>query len=80
MKHSPSDNNKFTPDNRNEWREWLQTNHNNKSEIWLVYYKKHTGKPTISYNDSVEEAICYGWIDGIKIRIDDESYSQELRM
>ncbi len=64
----------FTPNNRNEWREWLQANHDTHNEIWLVYYKKHTGKPTISYNDSVEEALCFGWIDGIKKRIDDEAY------
>ena len=64
----------FTPNNRNEWREWLKVNHKTCNEIWLVYYKKHTERPTVSYNDSVEEAICYGWIDGIKIRIDDEAY------
>ena len=44
------------------------------NEVWLVFYKKHTGKPTISYNDSVEEALCFGWIDGIRKRIDDERY------
>ncbi len=74
MNNSPSDSEKFTPDNRAEWREWLNANHRTCNEIWLVYYKKHTGKPTISYNDSVEEALCFGWIDGIKKRIDEETY------
>jgi len=44
--------------------------------VWLVYYKKHTGKPTVPYNDAVEEAICFGWIDGQIRRLDDERYMQ----
>lgn len=42
------------------WRNWLQENHNNKFELWLIYYKKHTEKETISYEDSVQEALCWG--------------------
>jgi uncharacterized protein YdeI (YjbR/CyaY-like superfamily) len=45
---------------RNEWRSWLKEHHTTEREIWLVYYKKHTGKPRIPYNDAVEEALCYG--------------------
>jgi uncharacterized protein YdeI (YjbR/CyaY-like superfamily) len=63
----------FTPKSRSEW---LMKNHNKKSEIWLVYYKKHTGKPTVQYTEAVEEALCFGWIDGIEKRIDDERYAQ----
>ncbi len=60
--------------NRREWRNWLHKNHDAEREIWLAYYKKHTGKPSVTYEESVEEAICFGWIDGIKKRLDDERY------
>ena len=46
--------------NRKEWRDWLKKNHKTCKEIWLIYYKKHTGKPRVLYNDAVEEAICFG--------------------
>lgn len=50
---------------RNDWRAWLIDNFENQDEIWLIYPKKHTGKPRIPYNDAVEEALCFGWIDSI---------------
>jgi uncharacterized protein YdeI (YjbR/CyaY-like superfamily) len=59
---------------RDAWRAWLQKNHARKDQVWLVYYKKATGKQSITYKESVEEAICFGWIDGLKKRIDDERY------
>ncbi|MBD3412899.1 MAG: hypothetical protein GF421_00510 [Candidatus Aminicenantes bacterium] len=62
--------------NRRAWRQWLQKNHQTQSEIWLIYYKKHTGKPRIPYDDAVEEAICYGWIDSTVKRLDEERYCQ----
>ncbi|HID72528.1 TPA: hypothetical protein EYP38_01185 [Candidatus Micrarchaeota archaeon] len=62
--------------NRDEWREWLRRNHARKKEAWLVYYKKHTKKETVAYNDAVEEALCFGWIDGKVRRIDEERYMQ----
>lgn len=62
--------------NRKDWREWLSKNHDKKKEIWLIYYKKHTGKPTIPYDDAVEEALCFGWIDSTVKRMDDEKYTQ----
>ena len=46
-----------------EWRKWLQEHYNQESEAWLVYAKKATGKPRIVYNDAVEEALCFGWIE-----------------
>jgi len=61
-----------------EWRKWLLDNCDKQQEIWLVYYKKHTQKPSISYKESVEEAICFGWIDGVKKRIDDETYTHRF--
>jgi uncharacterized protein YdeI (YjbR/CyaY-like superfamily) len=63
---------------RSEWRSWLKKNHTRVKEIWLVYYKKHTGKPSISYIDSVEEAICFGWIDGLKKRVDEQRYTHRF--
>jgi uncharacterized protein YdeI (YjbR/CyaY-like superfamily) len=64
--------------NRKDWREWLKANRDREKEIWLIYYKKHTGKQRISYDDAVEEAICFGWIDSIVKRIDDEKYMQKF--
>ena len=60
---------------RADWRAWLKEHHSMENEIWLVFYKKHTGKPSIQYTDSVQEALCFGWIDGIKKSIDDEKYA-----
>ncbi len=51
--------------NRRPWRVWLRKNHSTAKEIWLIYYKKDSGKKRIPYNDAVEEALCYGWIDSI---------------
>ena len=64
--------------NRNEWRTWLEKNHNTKKGVWLIYYKKHTGKPRIPYAAAVEEALCFGWIDSIVKRLDDEKYVQKF--
>ena len=61
---------------REAWRTWLEMNHDSEKEIWLIYYKKHTGKPVISYDDSVEEALCFGWIDSTVKRLDDEKYAR----
>lgn len=66
---------RFTAKDRGDWRRWLEENHAGASEVWLVFYKKHTGQPGPSYNDAVEEALCFGWIDGIKRRIDGERYA-----
>jgi len=63
---------------RNEWREWLNQNHDKSSGIWLVFYKKQTGKPTLEYDDAVEEALCFGWIDSIIKKIDDEKYVRKV--
>lgn len=58
-----------------EWRGWLAENHTSAKEVWLIFYKKHTGKPCPSYNEAVEEALCFGWVDSIKRGIDDERYA-----
>jgi uncharacterized protein YdeI (YjbR/CyaY-like superfamily) len=58
-----------------EFRKWLIQNHRSKKEIWLIQYKKATRKPSINYVEAVEEAICFGWIDGIEKSIDAERYA-----
>jgi len=59
---------------RAAWRKWLEKNHASKREIWLRLYKKHVKKPCVAYDHAVEEALCFGWIDGILKRIDDEQH------
>jgi uncharacterized protein YdeI (YjbR/CyaY-like superfamily) len=61
-----------------EWREWLKTNHKNSDGVWLIFYKKGTGKPSMSYEDAVDEALCFGWIDSIIKKIDAESYARKF--
>jgi len=65
----------FKAENRNVWREWFERNAAIKKEIKLIYYKKNSGKESISYDESVEEALCFGWIDGIRNSVDEGSYS-----
>lgn len=64
--------------NREDWRAWLAENYNQEKEIWLIYFKKSSGKPRIPYNDAVEEALCFGWIDSIIKKIDEEKFAQRF--
>lgn len=57
--------------NRDVWRAWLLKNYNKKKEIWLIRYKKHSKQKAISYDEAVEEALCFGWIDSIVKRLDE---------
>lgn len=61
--------------NRSAWRRWLQKNHDLSSAVWVLAYKKHTGKRSITYDEALEEALCYGWIDCGMRRIDDERHA-----
>ena len=63
--------------NRKQWRKWLEKNHDTKTDIWLIYYKKHVKKQSILYEEAVEEATCFGWIDSKVNRIDDERFMQK---
>ncbi|MBN1814749.1 MAG: YdeI/OmpD-associated family protein [Anaerolineae bacterium] len=60
---------------REEWRAWLQTHHATEREAWLVHYKKGATPRAVTYKEAVEEALCFGWIDGLLNRIDDERYA-----
>ena len=66
----------FYPKNSAEWREWLVENHCAKDSIWLMFYKKGTTNPSISWSEAVDEALCFGWIDSKKKPIDDLRYMQ----
>ena len=60
---------------RAEWRHWLAKNGARCQEIWLVFYKKGSGKQTVAYDHAVEEALCFGWVDGLKKKLDEECYA-----
>ncbi len=62
----------FHPLSRQEWRDWLAENYAGLNGIWLVYYRKSANKPRVNYDEAVEEALCFGWIDSLPRKIDDE--------
>ncbi len=62
--------------NRAEWRKWLEQNYTLAQGIWMIMYKKHTGRECIKYEEALEEALCFGWIDGKLKRINEEYYIQ----
>lgn len=68
----------FYPKSRGEWRAWLEKNYDSKSEIWLRRFKKDSGTPCISYDDLVEECLCFGWIDGLIKKLDTVSNAQRI--
>jgi uncharacterized protein YdeI (YjbR/CyaY-like superfamily) len=63
---------------RDEWRNWLSENHNKESGIWLIFFKKETGKASLEYEDAIEEALCFGWIDSIIKKLDDQRYARKF--
>jgi uncharacterized protein YdeI (YjbR/CyaY-like superfamily) len=63
---------------RKKWRAWLRQHYKTEKEVWLVYYKKGSGKRRIEYNDAVEEALCFGWIDSTVRSIDEQRFAQRF--
>ncbi|HEV3217204.1 MAG TPA: YdeI/OmpD-associated family protein [Vicinamibacterales bacterium] len=61
-----------------EWRKWLAEHHDAESEVWLVFYKRQTGRPSIAYHDALDEALCFGWIDSLVKRFDDARYARKF--
>lgn len=61
--------------NENEFREWLEKNHQSETELLVGFYKVNTGKPSMTWSESVDQALCFGWIDGIRKKVDDQSYT-----
>jgi uncharacterized protein YdeI (YjbR/CyaY-like superfamily) len=68
--------NRFYARNREEWHKWLEENHEISPGIWLIYYKKNSDKPKVEYEDAVEEALSFGWIDSKANTLDEEKYMQ----
>jgi len=66
----------FYPETKRQWRKWLEKNHIRKDAVWLVYYKKNAGKPTINWTEAVDEALCFGWIDSKAETIDKDTFRQ----
>jgi uncharacterized protein YdeI (YjbR/CyaY-like superfamily) len=63
---------------RGHWRAWLQMHHAAEAEIWLVFHKRHTAKQSISYDDAIDEALCFGWVDSLVKRLDDDRYARKF--
>jgi uncharacterized protein YdeI (YjbR/CyaY-like superfamily) len=63
---------------RATWHAWLEKHHRRATEIWLVFHKKQTGAPSLDYEDSVEEALCFGWIDSLVRRLDDDRFARKF--
>lgn len=68
----------FTPTSLADWRNWLAQSHDSEQEVWLVYRKAGRGQTNIDYESSVEEALCFGWIDSIIQKIDEETYGRKF--
>lgn len=66
----------FCPVSQQDWRNWLNENHNSKQAVWLIYYKKKANIPTITYSDAVDQALCFGWIDSTRKSIGEETFMQ----
>lgn len=63
---------------RAAWRSWLEKNHAKKQSVWILFFKKHTGKTLLPYADAVEEALCFGWIDSLAKKLDEDRYIQKF--
>src|SRR6476619_4756542 len=63
---------------RRQWRAWLAKHHTSSPGVWLVFYKAHTGVTSIRYEDTVREALCFGWIDSLIKRLDDDRYALKV--
>lgn len=63
---------------RAAWRRWLAANHGRSTGVWLVFHKRHTGVTCLEYDDAVEEALCYGWIDSVLKRLDEARYVRKF--
>lgn len=66
----------FCPADQKEWREWLSENHEKKEAVWLIFYRKKSPNYNLSWSESVDEALCFGWIDSTKKTLDEERYIQ----
>ena len=70
--------NTFYASDREAWRAWLESHHGQEAEVWLIYYRANSGVASIPYEDSVEEALCFGWVDSLIQRIDEQCYGRKF--
>jgi uncharacterized protein YdeI (YjbR/CyaY-like superfamily) len=61
-----------------QWRNWLAEHHDSEAEVWLIFHKCHTGRTCIAYSDALDEALCFGWIDSLIKRMDDDRYARKF--
>src|SRR6266404_3539424 len=61
-----------------QWRKWLDEHHDSESEVWLIFYKRHTGVGSLAYLDSLDEALCFGWVDSLVKRLDESRYARKF--
>ena len=68
----------FVARTADQWRGWLEAHHDSESEVWLIFHKQHTGLASIAYEDAVNEALCFGWVDSLIKRLDDSRYARKF--
>ena len=61
-----------------KWHKWLEKHHDSESEVWLVFYKLHTGITSLTYQEALDEALCFGWIDSLVRRLDDDRFARKF--
>ena len=61
-----------------QWRDWLTEYHASESEVWLIFYKRQTGVASIDYKDALDEALCFGWVDSLIKRLDDQRFARKF--
>ena len=66
----------FCPKSQKDWRAWLRKNHKSSQSVWLILYKKSANTPTVNWSDAVDQALCFGWIDGKRLSMSDEKFMQ----
>lgn len=68
----------FSAKTVDQWRRWLAENHDSESEVWLIFHKLHTGIASLDYKDALDEALCFGWVDSLVKRLDDQRYARKF--
>jgi len=68
----------FSPRTVDQWRQWLAEHHDSESEVWLVFHKLHTGVASLDYKEALDEALCFGWVDSLVKRLDDQRYARKF--
>jgi uncharacterized protein YdeI (YjbR/CyaY-like superfamily) len=68
----------FSPKTVDQWRDWLAEHHHSESEVWLVFHKLHTEVTSIDYKNALDEALCFGWVDSLVKRLDDQRYARKF--